>query len=675
MADYPSAIPTLTDPTTSSKLNSPSHAGLHADANAEIIAIATELGTTPSGSYSTVKDRLEAIEAAIPGTIHTQNTDAGTSGSTFYVGGSSASRLKNNSDVIEIRNGLDTAYAGFRANNGYFTTLEGTSGQVTMVQVVSAVSASHSHTNSALLGTYTQTEVDLADAVSKKHTQDTDSGTSYETFQLDIPNGGARIGSDSARGGILEARNADDDGFEDMKALGFRGPLVQDITDDGSRPSIRYNAVGNYWESSNDGNTYVRVAQGLSVGGSANAIQYHDGTVGLGGSSNFTFNPATNAVAITGSLGITGTMTISSNTLVTNLNADLLDGHESTYFEQALTHSAPLARVGNTISITQSSGSTDGYLSSTNWNTFNGKENVLSFSAPLGRAVNTISITQASGTTDGYLSSTDWSTFNNKQSTLNQNLTVGGAPLTITGGTNAVAAATAITFNYNTSDFSVSGNNLQVVGSSGTGNFVRVTGASLTTPDIGAATATSVNKLTITAPTTSATLTIADGKTFQCSNTITLTGTDSTSFAFPATGGNVYVAGNTDVAVADGGTGKSTWTQYGIVYADTAGSLNQVGIGTAGQVLKVNSGATGYEWGTGSAAYTGTFTNATLSAGKLTITHNKALSAPYPIIVSIFDNNYKQIIPDEVTGAANSVEIDLTSYGTLSGTWGYVYVA
>jgi hypothetical protein len=78
-----------------------------------------------------------------------------------------------------------------------------------------------------------------------------------------------------------------------------------------------------------------------------------------------------------------------------------------------------------TLSITQATTSTDGYLSSTNWNTFNGKENVLTFSAPLSRATNTISIPAATTSVDGYLTSTDWTTFNNK---------IGG-----TGTTNNIA--------------------------------------------------------------------------------------------------------------------------------------------------------------------------------------------------------------------------------------------
>lgn len=55
------------------------------------------------------------------------------------------------------------------------------------------------------------------------------------------------------------------------------------------------------------------------------------------------------------------------------LDADLLDGNESSYYEKALTFSSPLSRTVDTVSITQSSATTDGYLSSADWNTFNSK--------------------------------------------------------------------------------------------------------------------------------------------------------------------------------------------------------------------------------------------------------------------------------------------------------------
>ncbi len=66
-----------------------------------------------------------------------------------------------------------------------------------------------------------------------------------------------------------------------------------------------------------------------------------------------------------------------------------------------------------------------------------------------------------------------------------------------------------------------------------------LTNKTLTTPNIGVATATSINKVAITAPATSATLTVANGKTLTASNTLTLAGTDSTVMTFPSTSATV----------------------------------------------------------------------------------------------------------------------------------------
>lgn len=60
-------------------------------------------------------------------------------------------------------------------------------------------------------------------------------------------------------------------------------------------------------------------------------------------------------------------------------------------------------------------------------------------------------------------------------------------------------------------------------------------GLTLTTPVLGVATATSINKVAITAPATSATLTIANGKTLTANNSLTLAGTDATTMTFPST--------------------------------------------------------------------------------------------------------------------------------------------
>ncbi|MBU0646885.1 hypothetical protein KJ809_00475, partial [Patescibacteria group bacterium] len=92
------------------------------------------------------------------------------------------------------------------------------------------------------------------------------------------------------------------------------------------------------------------------------------------------------------------------------------------YYTDARSRSAvsvttPLSYNSSTgaFSIAPASTSANGYLSSTDWTTFNNKESVLTFSGPLSRSVNTISMPSATGSVNGYLVSTDWTTFNNKQ--------------------------------------------------------------------------------------------------------------------------------------------------------------------------------------------------------------------------------------------------------------------
>ena len=77
----------------------------------------------------------------------------------------------------------------------------------------------------------------------------------------------------------------------------------------------------------------------------------------------------------------------------------------------------------------------------------------------------------------------------------------------------------------------------------------------LSTPVLGVASATSINKVALTAPATSSTLTIADGKTLTASNSLTLAGTDATTMTFPAS--SATVAG---LAIAQSFTAKQTFT-------------------------------------------------------------------------------------------------------------------
>lgn len=84
----------------------------------------------------------------------------------------------------------------------------------------------------------------------------------------------------------------------------------------------------------------------------------------------------------------------------------------------------------------------------------------------------------------------------------------------------------------------------QLTGITGTGGTVVVsTSPTLVTPTIGVATATSINKMAITAPATSSTLSINDGKAFTVNNSLILNGSDGTSLTFQGT--DTYVGRTT----------------------------------------------------------------------------------------------------------------------------------
>jgi hypothetical protein len=108
---------------------------------------------------------------------------------------------------------------------------------------------------------------------------------------------------------------------------------------------------------------------------------------------------------------------------------------------------------------------------------------------------------------------------------------------------------------------------------------VTLTSPTLVTPALGVATATSVNKVAITAPATSATLTIANGKTLTCNNSITLAGTDATTMTFPSTSASVA---RTDAAQTFTGTQTFAGAVVGSVQALSGpGAVNVTTVTTA----------------------------------------------------------------------------------------------
>jgi len=147
----------------------------------------------------------------------------------------------------------------------------------------------------------------------------------------------------------------------------------------------------------------------------------------------------------------------------------------------------------------------------------------------------------------------------------------------------------------------------------GSGSLVFATSPSLTTPVLGVATATSINKVAFTAPATGSTLTIVDGKTATINNTLTFTGTDASSVAF-GTGGTVtYTSNKLSVFSA------TTSSELAGVISDETGSGVLVFATAPTFTTSIDSGATFTAFGSATAltaGYTGTATSTTnLSTG------------------------------------------------------------
>lgn len=133
------------------------------------------------------------------------------------------------------------------------------------------------------------------------------------------------------------------------------------------------------------------------------------------------------SVSVVSANGFAGTVATATTTPAITMSTSitgLLYGNGTAL--AATTVSAPLAYSAGTLSITQSGTASNGYLSSTDWNTFNNKQPAGTYvtsvtgTAPVvssGGTTPAISMAAANTSTNGYLTSTDWNTFNNKQST------------------------------------------------------------------------------------------------------------------------------------------------------------------------------------------------------------------------------------------------------------------
>jgi hypothetical protein len=274
------------------------------------------------------------------------------------------------------------------------------------------------------------------------------------------------------------------------------------------------------------------------------------------------------------------------------------------------------AVVGSGTSIAQhvASGSFNGYLSSTDWTTFNNKQAALTFGNLTDVGTDGIVVTGGTGavigsgaslaqhvsdsTHNGYLSSTDWSTFNSKQAAGNYITALTGD---VTASGPGSVAATLATVNSNVGTFG-SSTSIPTFTVNGKGLITAASGNVVIAP-AGTLTGTTLNSTVVT-------------------SSLTAVGTITTG-----------VWTGTTIALANGGTGQTTkaaafdalsplTTGGDLLYGGASGTGTRLANGTSGQVLQSNGTTTAPSWTTnitGNAAnVTGTVAIANGGTGQTT---------------------------------------------------------
>jgi hypothetical protein len=269
----------------------------------------------------------------------------------------------------------------------------------------------------------------------------------------------------------------------------------------------------------------------------------------------------------------------------------------------AITVTGPITGGGTSgsvgIAITQSSASASGYLSSTDWSTFNSKTNNtgtvtsvaaltlgtsgtdLSSSVANGStsAVVTLNVPTASASNRGALSSSDWTTFNNKTSNTGTvtsvSSTTGGDALDVAVSNSTSTPAIALSWAGSDTQYIDGAGDLTTFPSIPQGDITAIT---VTGPITGGGTSGSVGiAITQSSASASGYLSSTDWSTFngKTSNvgTVTSVGTTGNVNGITLTGGDITSSGTITLGGTLGSIGNSQLTNSAINFGGVSLSL------------------------------------------------------------------------------------------------------
>jgi hypothetical protein len=283
-----------------------------------------------------------------------------------------------------------------------------------------------------------------------------------------------------------------------------------------------------------------------------------------------------NGTAFNGSADITivaDAGTLSGTTLKSNVTNSSLTG-VGTITSGTWNGSTLAVEYGGTGATTIAAARTNLGLGSAAYSSTSNFEVPLTFSSPLSRITNTISIPAATSTANGYLTSTDWSTFNNKQTALTAGA---GSGISISGGT---ISATGLTTSNLSSSAGIT--NTQLANSATTLGSTTMTLGGTVTSITGLTSITSTNfngTLSGTATNVSGIVAIANGGTgsstqnfVDLSTTQTIAGAKTLSGITTISNATESTSPSSGALIVSGGAGIA-----GAVYA---GSIQNTPVGS-----------------------------------------------------------------------------------------------